>query len=58
LAAEIEAICELPKGALAGKAPIPGEAMPKMACAVEEARKRGVTFGFISNPVDPNAQTH
>jgi hypothetical protein len=58
LAAEIEKICDLPEGALSEQAPISEEVMPKMACAVEEARKRGVTFGFISNPVDPDAQTH
>jgi hypothetical protein len=58
LAAEIEKVCDLPEGALSGQASISEEAMPKMACAVEEARKRGVTFGFISNPVDPDAQTH
>jgi hypothetical protein len=58
LAAEIEKTCDLPEGALSGQAPISEESMPKMVCATEEARKRGVTFGFISNPVDPDAQTH
>jgi hypothetical protein len=28
--------------------------MPKLACAVEEARKRDVAIGFISNPVEPD----
>lgn len=50
--AEIEAICGLPAGALSGQASI-SDAMPKIACAVEEARKRDVAIGFISNPVEP-----
>jgi hypothetical protein len=58
VAAEIETVCGLSKGALTEKTSIPGDAMPKMTCAVEEARKRGVNFGFISNPVQPDAQTH
>lgn len=53
LAAEIEGICELPAGALTGQASVP-DAMPKIACAVEEARKRNVAIGFISNPAEPN----
>lgn len=56
--AEIERICDLPAGSLSGTTPIPNmnEGMPKIACAVEEAQKRGLNVGFISNPVDPNAQ--
>jgi len=54
LAAEIEGICGLPAGALSGRAPVPDDAMPKLACAQEEARKRNVAFGFITNPVDPD----
>jgi len=54
LAAEIEGVCRLPAGALSGKAPVP-DAMPKIACAVGEARKRNVAIGFISNPVDPDS---
>jgi len=54
MAAEIEGICGLPAGALSGQAPV-SDAMPKIACAVEEARKRNVAIGFISNPVDPDS---
>jgi hypothetical protein len=54
MAAELEDICGLPAGALTEKAPIPDDAMPKLACAVKEARKRDVAFGFITNPVDPD----
>ena len=54
---EIETLCGLPKGSLAGKAGTPSE-FSKIACAVEEAQKRNLNIGFISNPVDPNAQTH
>jgi hypothetical protein len=59
-AAEIEALCELPVGALTGSTPIADirEAGPKIACALAEAQKRNLAVGFISNPVDPNAQTH
>jgi hypothetical protein len=52
-AAEIEAICGLPRGTLNGQTPV-SDAMPKLACAVEEARKRDVAIGFISNPVEPD----
>lgn len=55
LAAEIEGICGLPAGALNGQTAVSDDAMPKLACAVEEARKRNVAFGFISNPVDPDS---
>lgn len=60
VASEIEGICGLPAGALTGKAAVPDirEAAQKMACAVAEARKRNFDVGFISNPVDPDAQTH
>ena len=54
MAAEIERICGLPAGALSGQTPV-SDAMPKIACAVEEARKRNVAIGFISNPVDPDS---
>jgi len=53
MAAEIEAICGLPSGALNGQTPV-SDAMPKIACAIEEARKRNVAVGFVSNPADPD----
>jgi hypothetical protein len=54
MAAEIEGICGLPAGALSGQAPV-SDAMPKIGCAVAEARKRNVAIGFISNPADPDS---
>ena len=53
VAAEIERVCALPAGVLSGQATI-SDAMPKIACALEEARKRDVAIGFISNPVEPD----
>ena len=53
LAAEIEGICGLPAGALTKQVPV-SDAMPKIACAVQEARKRNVAIGFISNPAAPD----
>lgn len=32
-----------------------GLAASVLACAAEEARKRGVAIGFVSNPVDPGS---
>ena len=60
VASEIEGICGLPAGALTGTSSVPDirEVAPRMACAVAEARKRNFNVGFISNPVDPDAQTH
>ena len=57
VAAEIERICDLPSGALSGRAAI-ADAKQTIPCALAEAAKRNVTTGFISNPVDPDAQTH
>lgn len=54
LAAEIESICGLPDGALSGSVAV-SDAVPKIACAVQEAEKRNVSIGFISNPVDPDS---
>jgi len=54
LAAEIEGICGLPAGAFSGQVPVPDDAMPKLACALKEARKRDVELGFITNPLDPD----
>ena len=55
LAAEIEGICGLPAGALSRQTPVPDDAMPKLACAVTEARKRNVAFDFVSYPADPDS---
>ena len=54
MAAELEKVCRLPAGSLTGDNAISDDAVSKLACAVEEAQKRGVAIGFISNPVDPD----
>jgi hypothetical protein len=54
VAAEIEGMCGLPAGALL-KGTVTADAWPKMACAIREAHMRGITVGFISNPVDPGS---
>lgn len=53
LATQIETICGLPAGALTNGGIVP-DAIAKLSCAVQEARKHDVTIGFISNPVDPD----
>jgi hypothetical protein len=58
--AEIEDVCGLPAGSLRGEAVLPetNERPQKIACVMAETQKRNLKIGFISNPVDPNAQTH
>jgi hypothetical protein len=59
LAAEIEGKCGLPAGTLTGQTLLSAasreDTMPKIACALKEARERNVNVGFISNPIDPGA---